>query len=143
MQDLSVYYCPVCGRYSYSQPSGLPACSLCEVSMIFLMPYSDFHFLNQEERDKFLIQKMMESDASLSGRLLAYLRSCSCKEAATLIDPRINQRASENPNRNAPIQWMPLTSWDLLHQTRHLEHQLEKYLTDCPAKQDPELTPPT
>ena len=143
MQNLTVSYCPICGRYSYSQPSDLPACPTCEVSMVYLMPYSDFRFLNQEERDRLLIQKIIDNDTSMPGHLLAYLRSCSCKEAATLIDPRVHQLESENKKMNDTIQWMHQTIWDLLHQKRCLEHQLEKYLTDHQTEQEPEITPPT
>ena len=142
MQELSVYYCPVCSRYSYSQPAAIPACPLCEVPMLLLMPYSDYRFLSQEERDMQLLQKMVDGDASLSSHLLAYLRSRSQKEAATLVDSQLHQLESDNKKLNDTIQWMHQTIWELLCQNRNLEHQLEKQPANQQTRQDLKTMPP-
>ncbi len=141
MRELSVYYCPVCGRYSYNQPADIPACPLCEVSMLLLMPYSDFRHLDQEERDMQLLQKMIAGDTSLPSHLLAFLRSRSSKVAATLVDSQLHQLESENKKLNDTIQWMHQTIWELLCQNRNLEHQLEKQPENHQTGQDPKNMP--
>lgn len=125
MKELSVYYCPTCGRYSYCSPAETPTCPICEVPMAFLTPYSSFCCLNKEERDKLLIYKIIAGDPSIPGRFLAYIRSLASVEAATLVDSRIQQLESENKKLNDTIQWMHQTIWDLLCKNKNLEHLLE------------------
>lgn len=128
MKDLSVCYCPSCGRYSYCQSSESQSavCSICDTPMVPLMPYSEFRNLDPQKRDLLLIQKIIAKDPSVSSRFLAYLRACANKEAATLQDPlRIHQLEAENQKLNDTIQWMHKTIWDLLRKNKSLEHQLE------------------
>ena len=128
MKDLSVYYCPGCGRYTFSQPSEVADCSICNLSMVLLTRYSDFRTLTKEERDRLLLQNMIAGNPSISSRFLDYMRSCSASKADAPQDPYLHKLETENKELNDTVQWMHKTIWDLLHKNKALEHELEKYL---------------
>ena len=130
MKELSVCYCPVCGRYSYCQSREIhtAVCSNCDIPMAPLMPYAEFRNLDTQKRDLLLIQKIIAQEPSISSRILAYLRSCASGEAATLLDSRIHQLETENKKLHDTIAWMHQTIWDLLSKNKSLEHQLEDRL---------------
>lgn len=144
MKELSVYYCPGCGRYCYCQRPKNIICPVCSTPMALLTCYSDFCRLTQAERDKLLIQKIISDDSSLPGRFLAYMRSCTDTRIAVLkdssrhlADPKafsseeshIHQLEAENQKLCDTIQWMHQTIWDLLRKNKDLEHKLEQFLS--------------
>ena len=96
MKDLSVYYCPGCGRYTFSQPSEVADCSICNLSMVLLTRYSDFRTLTKEERDRLLLQNMIAGNPSISSRFLDYMRSCSVSKANAPQDPYLHKLETEN-----------------------------------------------
>ncbi|MCI8765715.1 MAG: hypothetical protein HFG58_14345 [Lachnospiraceae bacterium] len=126
MKELSVYYCPGCGRYNYSRPLAHMTCPVCELPLKRLTSYSGFCRLNEEERDKLLVEKIIAGNPAACSRFLAYIRSCSSGEAAALQTPDPRCLESENQKLNETIQWMHQTIWDLLLKNKELEHTLEK-----------------
>lgn len=130
MKELSVYYCPGCGRCHYLRPLTHMTCPVCELPLKRLTSYSGFCHLNEEERDKLLVQKIIAGNPAACSRFLAYIRSCSDGEAVALQTPDPHLLESENQKLNETIQWMHQTIWDLLLKNKELEHTLEK----SPAK---------
>ncbi len=137
MKDLSVYYCPECGRYTFSQTTKTIICPICGISMIRLTDYADFCTLNKEERDRLLVQNMITENPSVSSRFLTYTRFCAGSKASDLQDTYIRQLESENKELNNTIQWMHQMIWDLIHKNKALEHELENHLPPCHFRQDP------
>ncbi|MCI9105774.1 MAG: hypothetical protein HFG56_12600 [Lachnospiraceae bacterium] len=129
MKELSVYYCPSCGRYTYSRSVPSITCPICETSMELLTHYSNFYSLNQEERDRLLVCKIITVNPTVCRRFLTYIRSHSGGEAATLSEPCLPILEAENKKLNETIQWMHQTIWELLAKNKELEHTLEQYLS--------------
>ncbi len=126
MRELSVYYCPKCGRYGYYQLLRNAVCSTCNIPMNLLdIRYPDFLHLNREERDRLLLQKMLTNTPSLSSYLLSSLRSRATVEAAALQEPRLQELETENHQLNHTVQWMHQTIWTLLQKNKTLELELE------------------
>lgn len=126
MQELSVYYCPKCGRYGYYQLIRNAVCPTCDIPMTVLdVRYPEFMHLSREERDRLLIHKMLADTPSLPSYLLAFLRSQASAEAAALQSPRFQEIEAENHKLNNTIQWMHQTIWDLLQKNKALELELE------------------
>jgi hypothetical protein len=128
MKDLTVYYCPECGRYTFSQPSENMVCPICNLSMVLLTRYSDFFALTKEERDRLLLQNMIAGNPSISSRFLDYMRTCSASKADAPQDPYLHKLESENKELNNTIQWMHKTIWELLQKNKALEFELENHL---------------
>ena len=102
MRELSVYYCPKCGRYGYYQLTRNAVCPTCDIPMTLLdVRYPAFMHLSREERDRLLIRKMLADTPSL---------------------PELEE---ENRKLNDTVQWMHQTIWNLLQRNKALELELE------------------
>ncbi len=126
MRELSVYYCPKCGRYGYYQLTRNAVCPTCDIPMTLLdVRYPAFMHLSREERDRLLIRKMLADTPSLPSYLLAFLRSHASAEAAACQSPRFQELEEENRKLNDTVQWMHQTIWNLLQRNKALELELE------------------
>lgn len=127
MRELSVYYCPKCGRYGYYQLTKNTICFNCSRKMNQLsMCYLDFINLSLEERDMLLTEEILSKDPSISNRILADARAHNTRAVVSGLQTRIHELESENQKLNETIEWMHQTIWDLLNKSKSLEHQLEK-----------------
>ncbi len=132
MRELSVYFCPKCGRYAYYQLVKNAVCPNCNVSMNRLdMRYQDFMNLNHEERDFLIIRRLLDQHESVTGRLIAADRANNYRATIGQLTTRIHELESENQKLNETISWMHQTIWDLLSKTKSLEHQLSE-ITQAP-----------
>ncbi|MGN0159643.1 MAG: hypothetical protein ACI39W_11030 [Brotaphodocola sp.] len=136
MRELSVYYCPQCGRYAYYQLVKNAVCPNCEIKMIWLdMRYQDFMNLGLEERDSLIIQRILDRHTSITGRIVAADRAHNYRAAIGSLSARIQELEAENLQLNETINWMHQTIWELLRKTKDLEHQLEE-TTQLPHSPD-------
>lgn len=127
MRELSVYYCPRCGRYGYYQLTKNTVCLNCNRKMNQLsMGYMEFINLSLEERDMLLTKEILSKDPSISNRILADARAHNTRAVVSGLQTRIHELESENRKLNETIEWMHQTIWDLLNKSKALEHQLEK-----------------
>lgn len=127
MRELSVYYCPKCGRYAYYQLVRNAVCPNCNEKMIFLdMDYRAFMQLSHEERDKLLIQEILSHSTSISNRILAADRAYNNRQMIATLSTRIQELEADNRQLNETIEWMHQTIWELLHRNKELERQQEK-----------------
>lgn len=123
MRELSVYYCPKCGRYAYYQLVRNAVCPNCNEKMVFLdMDYQSFMHLNREERDNLLIQEILSHSGSISNRILAADRAHNKRQLVATLNARIQELEEENHQLNSTIEWMHQTIWELLRRNRELEH---------------------
>lgn len=128
MRELSVYFCPKCGRYGYYQLVKNTTCPNCNVKMIWLdMRYQDFMDLGLEERDSLIIQKVMERHTSITGRILDADRSHNYRALIASLSSHIQELEAENRQLNETIEWMHQTIWDLLKKNKSLEQQLADF----------------
>lgn len=135
MRELSVYYCPRCGRYGYYLLTKNTVCINCSCKMKLLgMPYPDFINLSLEERDQLLTEEILSKDPSISNRILADARAHNTRAVISGLQTRIHELEAENQKLNETVEWMHQTIWDLLSKTRSLQHQLEESQT-CPDSQ--------
>lgn len=122
MRELSVYYCPKCGRYAYYQLIRNTVCPNCNEKMTFLdMNYQDFMHLSHEERDNLLIQEILTHSHSISNRILAADRAHNKRQIIATLNTRIQELEDENRQLNATIEWMHETIWELLRRNRAQE----------------------
>ncbi len=125
MRELSVYYCPKCGRYGYYQLVKNATCPNCDVKMIWLdMRYQDFMDLGLEERDSLIIQKVMDRHASITGRIIDADRAHNSRALVASLSAHVQELEAENRQLNETIEWMHQTIWDLLRKNKSLEQQL-------------------
>lgn len=125
MRELSVYYCPQCGRYGYYQLVKNTICPNCDVKMIWLdMRYQDFMDLDLEERDALIIQQLMDRHASITSRIIRADRAHNYRASIASLSARIQELESENRQLNETLQWMHQTIWDLLKKNKALEQQI-------------------
>lgn len=128
MRELSVYFCPQCGRYAYYQLVKNTVCPNCEVKMICLdMRYQDFMNLGLEERDSLIIQRILDRHTSITGRIVAADRAHNYRAAISKLSARVQELEAENCQLNETINWMHQTIWDLLSKTKSLEQQLADF----------------
>ncbi len=131
MRELSVYFCPKCGRYAYYQLVKHAVCPHCDVKMTRLdMRYQDFMNLDYEERDFLIIRRLLNQHESVTGRLIAADRDHNYRAAIGKLTSQIQELELENQKLNDTINWMHQTIWDLLSKTRTLEHQLRSSKTE-------------
>lgn len=127
MRELSVYFCPKCGRYAYYQLVKNAVCPNCNVKMNRLdMRYQDFMNLSHEERDFQIIRRLLAPHESITGRLLASDRAHNYRATIGQLNARIKELESENQKLNETVAWMHQTIWDLLNKTKSLERQLSE-----------------
>lgn len=126
MRELSVYYCPKCGRYGYYQLVRNAVCHVCDLKMSVLdIRYSEFMRLNLQERQQLLVDRLICKDPDMPGRILSFLQASSEQEAAAALNPRLRELEKENQELNDTIRWMHQTIWDLLRKNQLLEKDLE------------------
>lgn len=136
MRELSVYYCPKCGRYGYYQLIKNTICPNCDVKMIWLdMRYQDFMDLDLEERDSLIIQQLMDRHTSITGRIIRADRAHNYRASIAALSARIQELESENRQLNETLQWMHQTIWDLLKKNKALEQRITD-LTPAPHLPD-------
>lgn len=130
MRELSVYYCPRCGRYAYYQITKNTVCPNCDRKMNRLaICYSDFLRLSLEERDMLITKEILSNDPSISNRILADARAHNTRAVVSALQARIHELESENKELNETVAWMHQTIWNLLDKSKALEHQLEERQT--------------
>lgn len=142
MRELSVYYCPRCGRYAYYQLIRNAVCPNCNVKMTWLdMHYQDFMNLNLEERDNLLIQEILTHDSSITNRMLASARAHNKRALVAELCSRITELEDENTKLNETVNWMHQTIWDLLSKNKSMQYLLEALGQEIPDQdnrhQDP------
>ena len=60
MNDLSVYYCPKCGRYAYVQRNSHISCSACSYDMKLLsVSCTEFMHLSLEKRNVLILDHIL------------------------------------------------------------------------------------
>ncbi len=127
MRELSVYYCPKCGRYAFYQLVRNAVCPICDEKMAFLdMDYQSFMHLSHEERDKLLIQEILTHSTSISNRILAADRAHNERRLIATLNSRIQDLENENQRLNTTIEWMHQTIWELMGHSKELEYMLEQ-----------------
>lgn len=125
MRELTVYYCPKCGRYGYYQLVKKAVCAECGVKMEQLaMAYPDFIHLDQGERDKLISDEILKNSPSISYRILAADRAHNERRTVAALQSRIQELEEDNKQLNDTIAWMHQTIWDLLAKSKALERQL-------------------
>lgn len=136
MRELSVYYCPKCGRYGYYQLVKNTICPNCDIKMLRLnMNYQQFMNLKLEERDALIIRKILSRHESVTGRLIAADQSHNYRATIASLSDRVQELEADNQQLNETVEWMHRTIWDLLSKNKAMEHQLAD-LKSKPPKTD-------
>lgn len=127
MRELSVYYCPICGRYAYYQLPKNAFCHKCQSKMTHLdMRYQEFMDLDYEARDKLITHQIIASAPSLVERICAPDKVYNYRELIGRLTSECHRLEQENQELCHTIDWMHKTIWDQLHHSRELERELEK-----------------
>lgn len=129
MKELSVYFCPKCGRYAYYQLEKHAECSRCDQKMLWLnISYIDFIRLGSDKRDKLIADEILQRSSSVKSAPPAKSSTRSSrqkidrqqKDTSALLD-RIDELEKENKKLNDTVEWMHQTIWELLNQRKELE----------------------
>lgn len=127
MRELSVYYCPRCGHYSYFQLVRNAVCPTCNIKMQLLgMKYQDFIKLSLEERDSLLIHDIISRNDSVTNRIAAADRAHNNRKLIAAMNARIQELQSENQQLSDTVEWMHQTIWDLLARNKELQRCIEQ-----------------
>lgn len=136
MKDLSVYYCPKCGRYGYYQLVRNTVCPSCDIKMVQLsMDYQQFTNLELEERDALIISKLLSRHESVTGHPIAADQSHNYRGTIASLSDRVQELETDNQQLNNTVEWMHQTIWDLLGKNKAMESQLSD-LTPKQKKSD-------
>lgn len=135
MRELSVYYCPKCGRYGYYNLVKNTVCPNCDVKMVLLdMKYQEFMNLDRAERDDLIIRRLLFRTDSLTGRICDADRASNYRAAIASLTSRIEELERANQELNRTIDWMHQTIWELLGRNKSLERQLDGLAQQSPPK---------
>lgn len=127
MRELSVYYCPRCGHYSYFQLVRNAVCPTCNIKMQLLdMRYQDFIKLSLEERDSLLIQDIIARNDSVTNRIAAAARAHNNRKLIAAMNAQIQELKSENQQLGNTVEWMHQTIWELLARNKELQRRIEQ-----------------
>ncbi|MDO4267739.1 MAG: hypothetical protein Q4C73_04630 [Eubacteriales bacterium] len=125
MSELSVYYCPRCGRFGYFQSARHAFCTACGRSMKPLkMRCPDFVRLSPPERDDLLIREILQNSSIAESPLLSSGAAGHCRLIAAM-HTRILELETENRQLSGTVDWMHQTIWELLSQKQELARRLE------------------
>lgn len=132
MNDLSVYYCPKCGRYAYVQRNSHISCSACSYDMKLLsVSCTEFMHLSLEKRNVLILDhilseaKQNSSDTTSDQDELYLTGSCSYRHMFFSMNMRLHELQKENQQLNHTVDWMHQTIWKLLSRNKELEKRLE------------------
>lgn len=127
MRELSVYYCPKCGRYAYFQLPRNAVCHRCHVNMSRIdMRYQDFMNMGHEERDRFISCKIIESSPSLTERICEPDKLYNQRQLIGQLTEECVRLKNENQELTQTVDWMHKTIWEQLRRTKELERQLNE-----------------
>lgn len=121
MRELSVYFCPQCGRYAYFQLVRNAVCHRCNQKMSLLsMHYLDFIQLSAQSRDDFISREILSTDPSICNRIFAHNRLHNARQivGALLLENKCLKE--ENKRLDETVAWMHQTIWDLLAKNKAL-----------------------
>lgn len=143
MRELTVYFCPQCGRYGYYQLVKNTVCPNCDIKMRQLnMSYPRFTKLNREERDNLIIREVLANYTSVTRRLIMADRLHNYRATIASLTSHVEEvdaenkgLKDENQELNNTVTWMHQMIWDLLNKNKALERQLSE-LTPKPSKTD-------
>lgn len=132
MNDLSVYYCPKCGRYAYVQQNSNISCSACGYAMKQLsVSCSEFMRLSPEKRNVLILDNILSEARQISSDTvsvpdeLCLTGSCSYRHMFFSMNMRLHELQKENQQLNHTVNWMHQTIWKLLSRNKELEKRLE------------------
>lgn len=126
MRELSVYYCPKCGRYAYYHLPKNAVCPSCNCNMTILdIPYQKFMDLDYEERDHLISGTILNSLSSFVQRITYPEQKFNQREVIGKLSSKIAELEQENLQLNNTVNWMHETIWDLLRQRKSLLSELE------------------
>ncbi len=126
MRELSVYYCPKCGRYGYYQLVRNAVCPDCHEKMVRLdILCHDFMRLDSRQRDDLIIRHMLASCPSADS-IPDQGRPTGDRALIASLVSRIHDLETENEQLNSTVNWMHQTIWDLLAQNRELKRRCEE-----------------
>lgn len=127
MRELSVYYCPRCGHYSYYQLVRNAVCPSCNIKMQLLdMRYLDFVKLSLEERDSLLIHDILSRNDCVTHRIAAAERAHNNRKLVAAMNAQIQELKSENQQLSNTVEWMHQTIWELLARNKELQRRMEQ-----------------
>ena len=132
MRELSVYYCPKCGRYGYYHLSKNAVCSECSVPMALLnINYQSFMNMDYSMRDQLIADQIVGEivpKSSVVQRLAAYAQTSCTRMDAARFRTAIEQLEKENQaladekrvlqKKNEELEqtvgWMHELIWELI-----------------------------
>lgn len=138
MRELTVFYCPRCGRYGFYQLVKNAYCHGCEVPMRQLdLPYQSFTHLNLADRDSLICNDIIFKDTSILNRITASDRLHNDRGVLLAQHQTIQTLDQENKRLNDTVEWMHALIWDLIRKNKALEHQLHPELpeTELPGEE--------
>lgn len=117
MRELSVFYCPRCGRYGYYQLRQNAVCTQCSVRMLMLsVSCAQFLQMDPAARDQLITDDILNSAPLITDRILAADRAHDNRRCIAELTSRIRELEEENRKLNETINWMHQTIWELLAQ---------------------------
>lgn len=139
MKDLSVYFCPDCGRYGYFQPKNSIICTNCTCEMKPLgISCSDFMELSSQKRDILILEKIMTESRipshtsryrpGISNKNCCLAKSCCRRHMFFSMDEHLQELQRENQQLIHTIDWMHQTIWQLLSENKKLEKCLKEII---------------
>lgn len=127
MRELSVYYCPKCGRYAYYQLSRNAVCPKCDLTMTLLpLTYQEFMDLDCEQRDRLISKSILNASPSYVKRITAPEKMHNQRAIIGELVQQLTELEQDNQKLNETIEWMHKTIWDQLKRLKALERELNE-----------------